>query len=62
MRKRTEEIADAAGIDAVPTFQIFRGDAQAVSVKRSTDLGVGRIGATVLVAGFSMLDLSGEWV
>eukprot|EP00913_Durusdinium_trenchii_P021995 g20668.t1 len=26
--KRTEEIADAAGIDAVPTFQIFRGDAQ----------------------------------
>ncbi|CAK9019492.1 Thioredoxin (Trx) [Durusdinium trenchii] len=23
-----EEIADAAGIDAVPTFQIFRGDAQ----------------------------------
>ena len=25
---RLEEIADAAGIDAVPTFQIFRGDAQ----------------------------------
>ncbi|CAJ1354654.1 unnamed protein product [Effrenium voratum] len=23
-----EEIADAAGVDAVPTFQIFRGDSQ----------------------------------